>query len=505
MRFTLNIFKASIISVLFICCISSCKKFIEVEAPNNSITEGSIFQNDLTSIAALTGIYSNISNRGLSGNVLTFSKLGGLSSDELDLWSGASDLEKAYYQNDLQASPLIAGGANSGAEMWNVAYRFIYECNQAIQGISDSKALTSDVKKQLLGEAGFLRAYLYFYLVNLYGDLPIVTNTYYEENRHLARSPVTDVYNLIISDLKEASGLLSDTYLNSVLKPYSSNVERVRPTKWAAKALLSRVYLYSGDYANAEIEASSVISQTSLFDISGVPLNNVFLKNSKEAIWQLQPVINGWNTVDARWFVLSSSPTGFSTTKSVYLSASLLNAFENGDNRKTTWVGRYNSTNPAGTYSFPNKYKDATQNASITSADQITEYQMILRLAEQYLNRAEARARMGNVSGAVADLNVIRTRARDIPSMAVPNPLPNLSSSLTQQQAIDAVLKERRIELFTEHGHRWLDLKRTGLVNETMNIITPLKGGSWKATDQFYPISAEDIFRNSNLEQNSGY
>jgi hypothetical protein len=130
---------------------------------------------------------------------------------------------------------------------------------------------------------------------------------------------------------------------------------------------------------------------------------------------------------------------------------------------------------------------------------------MMLRLAEQYLIRSEARAKQGDVAGAVADLNVLRKRARATATLAVPNPLPDLSSSITQDQALNAVLQENRVELFTEWGHRWLDLKRTQKVEEVMKVVTPLKGGTWESSDQLYPIPSDDISRNVNLSQNPGY
>src|SRR5207253_1054617 len=131
------------------------------------------------------------------------------------------------------------------------------------------------------------------------------------------------VYEQIVADLKDAQNLLSSSYLDAtLLKSYS---ERVRPTKWTATALLARTYLYMAQYANAEAEASKVIANATLFSLT--PLNAVFLKNSSEAIWQLQPVQSGRNTEDAFTFILP--PTGpNANVNPVYLSPQLLGAFE---------------------------------------------------------------------------------------------------------------------------------------------------------------------------------
>lgn len=505
MRFIFNSIIISVIGIILTVSLGGCKKFIEVTPPTNAVTEAVVFNNDLTATAAVTGLYSTISNAGFtSTDLLTFSKLAGLSADELSLWSGANMSEKAYYQNALFSTFGTQTVSNAGPELWNTCYPYLYKCNQIVEGVSKSNSLSPFVSKQLVGEVKFLRAFLYFYLVNLYGDVPLVTGLDPKVNRKLPRTSKADVYSFIIADLKDAQGLLSTDFLSSDLK--TSTVERIRPTKWAATALLARAYLYVGDYAKAETEATSVINQTSLFNVSTTPLNNVFLKNSNEAIWQLQPVTQSWNTLEARLFDLNASPAGFSYSKSVSISNVLYNAFEPGDDRKVIWMGSYNDGSSPTPYYFPAKYKAGFNNL-VTAANPgaLTEYEMVLRLAEQFLIRAEARARQGNVSDAVADLNIIRTRARAIPTITVPNPLPDLPITLSPSQTVDAVIQERRVELFTEWGHRWLDLKRTEMVDAVMGAVTPGKGGTWQTTDQLYPIPISDLKYNNNLTQNAGY
>jgi hypothetical protein len=487
------------IALTFLMISISCKKFIEVDPPVDRITDQNVFDNDFTAIAAVTGIYANISASSLNTvNLLTISKFAGLSSDELSPWTGAPNGEKAYYKNMLASS--VGGSGNFGGELWNVCYAFIFDCNQIIEGLSRKNDLTSTIREQLLGEAMFLRSFLYFYLVNFYGDVPLVTGIDPEVNRLVVRTAKSKVYDFIIADLRASKGLLSKSYLDHSLKPYDAFSERVRPTSWAASALLARVYLYTSDFLRAQEEATEIINASSIFDLSGVQLDEVFLKNSTEAIWQLQPVINGWNTQFARLFNLSASPVGFTATKNVFINPSLYEAFEKGDYRQTNWTKKYNA------YYFSFKYK-ANRDATIIPSDPgpITEYHMVFRLAEVYLIRAEARARTGNITEAVADLNIIRTRARAVPTVDVPNPLPDLPSSLSEAECLDAILKERRVELFMEWGHRWLDLKRTNTIDSVMGIVTLQKGSTWESSDQLYPLPIEDIIRNPNLVQNTGY
>ena len=116
---------------------------------------------------------------------------------------------------------------------------------------------------------------------------------------------------------------------------------------------------------------------------------------------------------------------------------------------------------------------------------------MVLRLAEQYLIRAEARAQQNNISGAQSDVNVIRNRAG----------LANTTAT-TQGTLLSAIEHERQIELFAEWGHRWMDLKRT---NRADAILGPLKSSNWQSSDVLFPIPLTQIQNDPNFTQNSGY
>jgi hypothetical protein len=473
------LYKVSI-GLIFCTVVSSCEKFVAIDPPVSALSGENIYTTDATAISAVTSIYNNLSGASASSVSPTFQTTSlyvGLSADEFTLWSGISNAKQlAYYKNSLSISP------SSGSEFWGLGYPQIYICNAAIEGLAKSSSLTPSVKQQLMGEVKLIRSLYYFYLVNLYGDVPLVMGTDYTVNIKLPRASKATVYQQIISDLIDAQKLLSPNFLDGNL--ITLTTERIRPTKWAATALLARAYLFSGDYLNAEAQSTSIINQSSY---SLVTLDNAFLKNNAEVIWQLQPVLSGWNTLDARTFILS--PTGPSSSKPAYLSSFLLNAFEAGDNRKIKWVNSY--TNSSGTYYYPYKYKNATLNAPVT------EYQTLLRLAEQYLIRAEAEANGagGGIPAAIADLNKIRNRAG----------LTNYSGPTDKASVINVIIHERQVELFSEWGMRWLDLNRTKTVDAVMSAVTQIKGGTWQTTDQLYPISITEIQKNPNLVQNPGY
>jgi len=477
----------------------SCKKLVEIAPPVDSTTQSQIYSENSTAIASLTAIFTNMTNTLLTspspftGN-RSISLFSGLSADELTLYNGVTSYAHlGYYKNQLKASPSTQA---SGVEHWEPLYNFVFKCNAAIEGLTSSSAnnLEPTIKQQLLGEAKFLRAFFYFYLTNLYGDVPLALSTDYKMNSSLAKSPRNEVYQRIITDLTDAKELLTNDYLDATL--LNSSSERTRPTKWVASALLARVYLYVGDFANAEINATTVITNSGLYSLS--PLNDVFLKNSSEAIWQLQPTTLYFNTEDARTFIIPSSglTDGDDASNPVYLSSQLLGSFEANDQRATigNWI---NSITLNGIeYYFPYKYKNNMEDISITGYEGLSEYLMVLRLSEQYLIRAEARAQQNNIAGAQSDLNAVRTRAG----------LANTSAD-SKTSLLPAILHERQIELFSEWGHRWMDLKRTGNIDDVMSIVTPVKsdGTAWQNYQQWYPIPVGDLQKAPNLIQNNGY
>lgn len=472
--FKINLRRTSVLISIFAFLVS-CNKIVDVDAPVTSTNAAIVYSNDATAISTLNNIYTIISQQGINGGLLSVSLYSGLSSDELELFGGNSNQDYLeYYKNSLTSS------SASGNSLWTSIYpSVVFLSNSAIDGLNTTQAtqsLTESVRKQLLGEAKFLRAYCYFYLVNLYGAVPLVTSSDYNKNKLIERSSIELVYNQIIDDLNSAKELLAENYLDPTLTKNSN--ERIAPNKFAASALLARVYLYKGDYQNAEFESNVVISNN-LYDT--VPLNQIFLINSKEVLWQLQSVSNSvTNTSDARFFL---APKTSINTASVHLSASIVADFEIGDLRRTYWIDSVMDNGSV--YYLPAKYKVNSLNETPA------ERSVILRLAEQYLIRAESKARLGHLVEAADDINIIRSRA------GIPAVHPNTLSEFLQ-----ILIHERRIELFTEYGHRWLDLKRYEVAD---SVLAAVKGGNWQSTDKLYPVPLREILLNNKLSQNPGY
>jgi len=454
--------KMKIIATLpaLLCFLSSCRKNIEVAPPPNQATSSVVFSNEQTALSAVIGLYYQMSTNGLTFFDGGLSIFPGLSADEFSNTTASTTYDP--FSKNLIPSNETTTNLN---RLWKWAYSVIYQTNAIIEGLTKSNSLSQSFKEQLMAEAKFCRAFTYFYLVNLYGDVPLLTATDYRTTSIAPRTSVTEIYGLIKSDLLVAENLLADTYLGAI---------NVRPSKFTASALLARVYLFLGDWANAEAESSYVINSGNYKLESD--LNNVFVIGSTEAIWQLSHT--GFNTYEGFTFIPSSFP---SSKPALALTPSLYNSIESGDLRKTKWIGTKTVNGIA--YNYPDKYK-------VKNDIHVSEYNMVFRLAEQYLIRSEARAELNNITGSQNDLNAIRNRAG----------LPNTSAD-DKSSLLAAIQQEKRIELFAEWGHRWFDLKRW---NEADSVIASIKS-TWNSNAILYPIPQAEINLNPSLIQNPGY
>lgn len=450
--------------------ISGCKKFVDIDAPIDSITTGSAFETDAKTNSVIRGLYLNmVKTTGYAfGGPVSVGL--GVSADELQITS-PTNLYQEFYTNTVSSA-----NANVAGYYWGPLYNSIYTANAAVENIPGSSGMSDYGKKQYLAEARFIRAANYFYLVNLFGDVPLVTGTDYRENAVLPRSSIDQVYGLIISDLTFARENLASGYLG---------ITRLRANSYAATALLARVYLYRGEWAKAEELATEVIagknsSGAQLYALEPV-LNNVFLLSSKEVLLQLQQPATNLYTWDGFSFIQSAVPNFQLTDK-------LFESFAAGDARKTSWIKTYTSTTGGVSKSYysPFKYKISTGSGTAK-----TESLVFLRLGEVYLIRAEAMAQQNKLNDAISDLDLIRKRA----GLVTPTP-----AGTPQGDLLALIARERYIELFAELGHRWLDLKRTRQADAVL-AAKP----NWRPEAKLFPIPKTEIEDDPFLTQNPGY
>ncbi|WP_183557921.1 RagB/SusD family nutrient uptake outer membrane protein [Mucilaginibacter sp. SP1R1] len=447
-----------VLIVLISTALSACQKYVDTAIAPTLISADNVYKTDATATSAVLALYSY----NYTPNFIGYSSyLGGLNADELQYTSTTSDIMQ------FGASNVSVTNSASESYLWTYAYGIIGEANLAINGLTNSTTITPALKNQLLGEAKFFRAFVYFNMVNCFGGVPLSLSAAQLDNSFLPRSSADAVWAQVIADLKDAQGLLPVAYAGI-------SAQKGRVNKWAATALLARAYLYTKDYANAEAQATQVIgSGTYSLDA----LSNVFVNTSTETILQFATYY-GYSTFGTNYRTNATS-----TTPPTYvLYPTFTKSFETGDNRMTNWVDSTTLNNTK--YYRINKYKLVTATAG-------NEFNVVLRLAEQYLIRAEARAQQSNISGSQADLNMVRTRAG----------LANTAAA-DQGTLLAAIANERKVELFGEFGHRWFDLKRTGQADA---VIGALKPTTWKPTAVLLPIPYNQILLNSKLTQNPGY
>lgn len=473
----MKIIKHYITILLVFFSMSGCRNFVELDPPKNLILTSNVFETNATAITALTSIYMQMVDKDDLPFIM--SAYTGYEGDELQT---AFPLYKDLYENNLTPTGSLTN------QIWANSYNFIYQANAVYEGAEKSTSISVDVKKQLMAEAAFVRAFWHLYLMSFYGEIPIVVTTSYTVNAVIARSPKDQVYRQIIADLQYAQQNLNDNYVAG--NTISTSTDRVRPNKAVATALLSRSYLYAGDYENAITQSSALINN-SKYKIEDIDMT--FLKESKEAIWQLMkstPTF-GINTQEGYNYILTSTPGV--NSQHTYIAPQLLTAFDNGDLRLIHWIRKYTdeTVSPSIDYYFPYKYK-------VQSSANVTEHSIVLRLAEQYLIRAEANAKLGNLAQAIEDTDVIRKRA----GLTLIN---DTMTNINQEELLTAILKERQCELFAEWGHRWIDLQRSGTIDAVMNSVAPTKNAIWKSTKQLWPIPQTEIGNDPNLVQNHGY
>lgn len=440
-----------------------CERFVEVDDPNNQISQATVFKDKATALSALADVYANLrSNSVLDGSISGAQFLTGCYSDELATITTQQNGMKAFYDlTVLTTTPAVD-------DIWISTYRNIYAVNNIIEGISRSgEYLDESTKNTLTGEALTIRALLHFYLSGLYGEVPYVETTDYSTNQNISKNTLPQIYSKLQRDLGQAENLLSDTY---------PAPDRTRINRTAVRLLLARVFIYHQEWEKARQYANLVITNP-MYSVE-TSLDNVFLKGAKSTVWQFAPIETGANTLEGQTFIIRATPPQYA-----FLAQNLRASFETGDLRLSQWTKSI--AGDATTYFYPFKYKQYAKTAVSL------EYSVILRIEEAYLIAAEADNRLGNTVAALQKLSVVRTRA----GLTTP-------STASQQDIQNLIIQERRHEFFTEGGHRFFDLKRWGLLDTTMQSVKP----QWQNFMKNWPLPQRELLVNQNLNpQNDGY
>lgn len=418
--------------------------------PQSSIEASEAFKTQRDIDKGILGAYASFQSLSYYGR--TFYLFSDLSADNLSHPLAATAAVYAEVDNN---NILPENGSVSG--IWSTAYDGINVANNVIQKLPTIEGMTIEEQDRALGELYFIRALNHFNLLNYFGGVPIkLEPTVGAGNLDVPRNSVNEVYAQIIADLTFAADNLST----------SSN--KTRASKFAAKALLARVYLYQKDYPQAIAMATDVINSGNYSLLSNYQA--VFTDESSESIFEIY-----FSQLERNRIAEYNFPTSLNGRREVEPSADLLSSYQTGDTRFDASLAF------AGTNAYAIKYDDLSLG---------TDNVIVLRLADMYLIRAEAEANLPTANDQTVrdDINKIRNRA-------------NLGS--TSESSIPKLIRiienERRFE-FAFEGHRWFDLIRT---NRAINVLPNVKS----INQILFPIPLDELLTNKDpgMVQNPGY
>jgi len=476
--------KRNITLLTFALLLFGCTDFL-IEAPKTS-------QSDVLTLSEYSGINKAVA--GAYGPLFSWQWYGSdfVLDAELRSGNGKRPAESDYTSGRYLIPYALDYNETSTPALWSMAYYVISCANNVIEAITTEDKTTTTVSQQdinnLHAECLFLRALSHFDLVRLYAQpctyqpngpgVPIIDRPQTPDDMP-ARNTVQEVFDFIVSDLKEAERLIDNNYARGGISDPASAV-----TKPAIQALLSRAYLYMGQWQNAADYASTVINNSKFRMWTPAQYGTVWgqdISTSGEVIFEIYGARS--NSYDPFWTGLSymTNPAGYADCAA---SNDLVFMYEDGDVRGELFRGVDDVPNLFWTLKYQGKGRAQPDVNNL----------VILRLSEMYLNRAEAIVNGANVSGATAasDLNVITS---------------NRNATIYTTVTKEDVFQERRKELAWE-GHLWFDYARcqrsmvrtdfTG--TNTVNKDIPFPDNRWAM-----PINKRELDVNENLVQNPGY
>lgn len=469
---------------------SSCSDFLE-QNPQTDLSENDFYKTADDILSAVNGAYSSLQEGDIYGNWYVFGEIP--SDNTRNQLSGSVTTQNEFDQFyiDTQNSMI--------ANFWKAAYKVINRTN-TILGRIDGIEINTELANRYKLECKFIRALMYFNLVRVYGDVPLVLKEIsISESYDILREPKENVYNQIIADLKEAQDL-----------PVSySTAEDGRATQGAAKALLANVYMTLHKYAEAETILAEIINsgRYSLLENTPGSLNidgykNVFSpvnNNSKEGIFEIQFLKGGYGEGSnyANNFAPENSGTNVvavgGTGGNNIPEMDIYNAYEEGDLRRDFSMSLGYYDNRKNNEWVESRYVCKFMDVPYQNNDASNNYPVI-RYADVILMYAEALNQNGKTAEACKYLNM--TRRRGFGYQTTETSPVDLQTTDKAQFAL-MVEQERRVELAFEN-HRWFDLIRTGRAVEVMRS----KGFSLNETNLICPIPQKQIDVNPKLTQN---
>ena len=476
--------KKYIIYIFMGVAMASCSDFLNLQ-PEYLVNDKSFYKSPKDFETALVGNYAGL--QGLHNTSLI--NLGDLTTDNTDIRSTSPTTSEAECD---EMNPTASNDFLN--TIWSTCFATIARSNNILSRL-DAVTMTDAQKNQYKGESLFLRAYSYFYLVRLFGNVPMVDVAFRSPDEimkfDMIRKPVSEIYSLIIKDLTEAA-----TLLNGV-----TGLSKSQASVGASKTLLGKVYLTTKQYDLAKTVLKEVI------DSKTYSLNPDYKKlftngndELQESIFEIKYMSgnvgegNSFSTVfmPSR-FDVGMFPGNMQGSGRILPTRQMANSYEKGDLRRQASIGDSVKL-ITGKYEkelYGLKFVDFTTGIVGDGGINFTS----IRYADVLLMYAESLNETTNTAEAHTYINLVRSRAGLAPL-----------AGLTKAEFALAMENERKVEFFLE-GHRWFDLARTGRTLAVLNKYFLDNGLRFTVAEHevIMPIPLREIDINPKLGQNQGY
>ena len=506
------------ISVLLVTVIlfftSGCENILNPE-PYGAQTIDATFTDFNGCLNAVNGLYAQVTGGNLyrgSNSLISID----LASDDVQNSSSAAGI-----YDPIDYFELVANNGTTYAIM-DEFYKLIYKANLIINRVPKVSFTLAFQKNgtgtlfndQFVGEAYFMRAFAYYNLVRILGDVPLRTDEITSPTQvNIPRSPKADVYKQIEADLILAAQKLPLSYTGS-----GTGNEKGRVTRWSALVVLADAYLTEKKYAEAKTTALQVIQNTSGFRLNSTyaasfPAVNGGNENTQESLFEIQFSGTGFGTTgtapQGNNFSYIMGPVNDNVSLAGYrptdnaapdnevgFTGGIIQEYEVGDLRRDVnfmqALGQGNLTRW-----LTKKYYEPARPATGTGN------YVAYRVADAYLIYAEATNESGSPDAQSTDyINQLRRRAFGLPLNAAS--AKDIAAGQTQSSFRDIVRSERRKELAMENK-RWFDLIRYGYdyANNVLNAYQ--KRTKFNQNKMLFPIPQIELINNPLLTQNPGY
>jgi len=501
--------------------LGGCNDALLDQINTNTVSTGTFWNNPNDVSLAVNGMYHPITNTFFWGRIIHTGAI--LRSDEFNVRPFGPNTAMSTFQGG-------PGSARWATEIWQEPFKAIFRANSILENVNETNVPDAAERNGFMGQAHFMRGFCYFYLINLFGNVPLITETAKgNEDFFPEQAPQADVWAQIVADFDAAASELPASW---------SDTDLGRPTSGAAEAFKGKSLLYQGNWSEAAAAFRNVVNSGRYSLLPAEQYEENFTEgneNNAESVYELQFLGQSafaWGvdipmTGNMGNFHIDYAPPAKSPDQSHYLNTWIKDIFEaNGDTirRNATLAYDYPGSTGYGGVPFAEDFVEEITLAGVEGMEPIYSRKYagmdigvrsevdflgtnvgnnwrIIRYSDVLLMLAEALNEQGSTGEAEGFVNQVRTRA-------------NIAeiSGLSQADLRQAIIEERVMEL-TGESHRFFDLVRWGLADDYLGENSlhgdhpkSLSGGTFQSgKHELLWIPQSETSANENLDQNPGY